>query len=51
MANNEHSFPVPDTSHPDTTILDEDGMTEPHVAKTDDSARPCLCNRQPTSYR
>ena len=38
MANNEHNFPVLDASHPDTTILDEDGMTEPHVAETDDWA-------------
>ena len=38
MANNEHNFPVLDASHPDTTILDEDGMTEQHVAEADDWA-------------
>jgi hypothetical protein len=39
VTNNEHNFPVfpvLDASHPGTTILDEYGMTEPHVAETDD---------------
>ncbi len=36
MTNNEHNSPVLDAPHPDTTILDEYGMTEPHDAEMDD---------------
>jgi hypothetical protein len=36
MTNNENNFPVLDAPHEDTTILDEYGMVEAHVAETDD---------------